>query len=70
RGKVAEGFEGFFSRAFGDYKDLFLLVDDEVSSIIGVQRGEDASARLDIRRERRLRSIAYVTEILDRAMRG
>ena len=70
QGKVTEGFEGFFSRAFGDYKDLFLLVDDEVSSIIGVQRGEDASARLDIRRERRLRSIAYVTEILDRAMRG
>jgi hypothetical protein len=69
-GNVASGTEGFFSRAFGDYKNLFLLVDEEVATIFNIQRGEDAATKMDVRRERWLRSLAYVLEIAERGIRG
>jgi hypothetical protein len=66
-----QGLEGFHSRAFGDYKDLFGLVGPQVGSIIGVQNQQDpANARLDVRRERWLRVLAYVIELQERGLLG
>lgn len=68
---ATQGVEGFHSRAFGDYKDLFGLVGPSVGSIIGIENQLDkANVRFDTRRERWLRVLAYVIELQDRALRG
>lgn len=68
---ATKGIEGFHSRAFGDFKDLFGLVSPAVGQLIGVKNQHDpANVRLDTRRERWLKVIAYVAELQDRALRG
>ena len=68
---VVNGQEGFHSRAFGDYKNLFGLVTEEVGKIIGVDNIKDkANMRLDVRRERWLAVREYVNELIDRGLRG
>jgi hypothetical protein len=68
---ATQGIEGFHSRAFGDYKDLFGLVTPAVGQLIGVKNQFDpANVRLDTRRERWLKVLAYVTELQDRVLRG
>lgn len=69
-GKVKQGVEGFFSRSCGDYKDIFLLVDESVSSILKINRGDARAEDLDVRRDRWLASMAYVLEIAERGLRG
>jgi len=68
---VAQGTEGFHSRAFGDYKNLFGLAGEEIGKIIGVENQfEQANARLDTRRERWIAVLNYVNELIDRGLRG
>jgi hypothetical protein len=68
---ATQGQEGFHSRAFGDFKDLFGLVSPSVGQLIGVKnRFDPANARLDVRRERWLRVLAYVLELQERGLRG
>lgn len=49
---VVSGTEGFHSRAFGPYEDLFGLATPDLEGIIGIKRGTPASARADIRKRR------------------
>jgi hypothetical protein len=48
--KVIKGIEGFHSRAFGPYSDLFNLVTDEVEKVLGVSRGSRLAKKVDTRR--------------------
>jgi len=71
RVEVSQGVEGFHSRAFGDYKNLFGLVGPEVGKVIGVDNQFDpAAARLDVRRERWLAARAYAAELVSQALLG
>jgi len=69
--RVLEGFEGFHSRAFGQYADLFGLATPEVESILGVTRGEAAAARMDTRKRKQDAVLDYITALqLSRAVLG
>lgn len=57
------GVEGFHSRAFGDYDNLFTLVNPEIEDVLGVRRNSKAAARIDVRRERREKIKAYVASL-------
>lgn len=46
---VVQGIEGFHSRAFGPYSDLFGLVTPEIESITGIKRGTSAAQKVDTR---------------------
>jgi len=50
--KVLNGIEGFHSRAFGPYDNLFGLVTPEIESIVGIKRGSTAAMKGDIRKRR------------------
>jgi hypothetical protein len=68
---VVKGVEGFHSRAFGNFKNLFGLVGPEIGKIIGVDNVYDqAAARLDVRRERWLAALDYAVELSQRALLG
>lgn len=47
--EVVQGVEGFHSRAFGEYENLFGLVTPEIEDIIGIKRGEPTAQRADTR---------------------
>lgn len=55
---VLQGVEGFHSRAFGPYQDLFGLVTPEVDSVLGAQRGSTTAQRGDTRLRKRERVLA------------
>jgi hypothetical protein len=62
--RVLEGFEGFHSRAFGDFDNLFGLAGPDVQDILGVKRGSTAAMRADTRK-RKLQAVqAYVSALL------
>jgi hypothetical protein len=60
---VVQGIEGFHSRAFGPYSNLFGLVTPQISSITGIQKGSAAAQRADIRGRRQAVVQAYVQEL-------
>jgi hypothetical protein len=49
-GAVLAGVEGFHSRAFGPFSDLFGLVTPEIVNVVGLQRGTTAAQRGDTRK--------------------
>jgi hypothetical protein len=49
------GVEGFHSRAFGPYDDLFGLFSPEVEDILGIKRGDTAAQKGDTRKRRQER---------------
>jgi len=49
---VVSGVEGFHSRAFGQYEDLFGLVTADIESVLGIRRGSDKSAKMDTRKRK------------------
>lgn len=49
---VLSGIEGFHSRAFGPYDNLFGLVSPEIESVLGIKRGSPGAARADTRRRK------------------
>ena len=57
---VTSGVEGFMSRAFGPYSDLFGLVAPAISNIVGIQRGSAAAQRADTRNRKQQAVIAYI----------
>jgi hypothetical protein len=61
---IVQGFEGFHSRAFGPYEDLFGLVDADIEDVLGVKRGDTAAHNVDVRKARRERVEQYVTALL------
>lgn len=47
-----KGIEGFHSKAFGPYDDLFGLTSPEIESILGIKRGTASSQRADTRKRK------------------
>jgi hypothetical protein len=50
--KVVSGREGFHSRAFGPYEDLFGLVGPDLEDILGIKRGSTVSQKGDTRKRK------------------
>jgi hypothetical protein len=48
--EVVSGIEGFHSRAFGPFSDLFGLVTPEIESVVGIERGSRAALHGDTRK--------------------
>lgn len=68
---VVKGIEGFHSRAFGPYNDLFGLVTPQISSITGIQKGSTASQRSDTRERKQRAVLQYVGQLqFSRAILG
>lgn len=69
--RVVKGIEGFHSRAFGPYEDLFGLVNPEIETLLNVKRNDLAAQRLDTRRRKQDAVRAYVGQIqIGRALLG
>lgn len=65
-GELLSGMEGFHSRAFGDYEDIYTLLPPDVQSAIGIGRwGKDSPlmTKGDTRRRKRQAVIAFVTAL-------
>jgi hypothetical protein len=62
--KVLQGFEGFHSRAFGPYDNLFGLVGPDIENILGIKRGSTTAQRADVRRRRYEAVQAYTSALL------
>ena len=68
---MVKGVEGFHSRAFGPYNDLFGLVSPQISNITGIQRGSTAAQRGDTRERKQRAVLEYVGQLqLSRAILG
>ena len=50
--EVLGGIEGFHSRAFGPYDDLFGLVSPEIENVLGIKRGSASAQRADTRKRK------------------
>lgn len=48
--EIIQGIEGFHSRAFGPWNDLFGLVTPDIEEIVGLKRGTTAASRGDTRK--------------------
>ena len=69
--KVIKGVEGFHSRAFGPYNDLFGLVTPEIEQVVGVRRGSHMARRGDTRQAKRDAVLDFVEALLSsRAVLG
>jgi hypothetical protein len=62
--KVLSGIEGFHSRAFGPYDNLFGLVNPEIENILGIKRGSTAAQKADTRKRRYEAVQSYVSALL------
>jgi len=61
--KVEKGVEGFHSRAFGPYNDMFGLVTPDINSILGIKPGSIAATQGDVRKDKQDAVINYVTRL-------
>jgi hypothetical protein len=69
--KVEAGIEGFHSRAFGPYDDLFGLVNPEINNILGIKKDSTAAQKGDTRRRKQERVQQYISAIaFSRAILG
>ena len=60
-GTVAvQGIEGFHSRAFGPYDNLFGLVQGDIENIVGIKRGTTAAQKGDTRKRKQDAVLEYV----------
>lgn len=62
--QVLQGIEGFHSRAFGPYNDLFGLVTPEIKSILKIERDSPAAQRADTRLRKYQAVQSYVSALL------
>lgn len=60
---VVKGIEGFHSRAFGPYNDLFGLVNPDITNITGIQRGSTAAQRGDTRERKQRAVLQFVAQL-------
>ncbi len=69
--RVLSGIEGFHSKAFGNYDDLFGLVGPDVEDILGISRGAVAAQRADTRKRKLQKVQEYVSALrFSRALLG
>lgn len=68
---VVQGVEGFHSRSFGPYANLFGLTTPQISNIVGIQRNTPAAQRADTRGRKQAAVQAYVSALqFSRAILG
>jgi hypothetical protein len=60
---VVQGVEGFHSRAFGGFNDLFGLVTPDIESITGIKRGSTVAQKGDVRGRKQLAVQEYVSAL-------
>lgn len=60
---VVQGIEGFHSRAFGPYNDLFGLVSPDLNSVVGIKRNSTAAQKADVRKRRQDAIKEYVAAL-------
>lgn len=60
---VIQGVEGFHSRAFGPYSNLFGLTTPAIANVVGIQRGSAASIKADTRARKQQAVKEYVAAI-------
>jgi hypothetical protein len=61
---VIAGIEGFHSRSFGPYANLFgLVTTPSIANIVGIQRGSAAAQRADTRGRKQQAVIAYTQQL-------
>lgn len=69
--RVLNGTEGFHSKAFGPYDNLFGLVGPQVEDILGIKKGDQAAQKADTRKEKLRRVQEYVAALrFSRAILG
>ena len=69
--EVVRGIEGFHSRAFGPFNDLFGLVTNDIESIVGIKKGSAQAQKADTRKRKYEKVLEYVSAIrLSRAILG
>lgn len=61
--EAEEGIEGFHSRAFGQYENLFGLVTVDVKDVLGIERDSTAAKKGDVRKRRQDAIIDYVNAL-------
>lgn len=61
---VESGFEGFHSRAFGPFDNLFGLTGPDIEDILGIKRGSTAAQKADTRKRKYEAVQAYVSSLL------
>ncbi len=61
--QVLSGVEGFHSRAFGPFNDLFGLVAPEIESILGIKRDSTVAKKGDKRKDKQDRVLDYVAAL-------
>ncbi len=61
--QVIQGVEGFHSRAFGGFEDLFGLVTPDIENIVGIKRGSTAAQRGDTRARKQRVVQEYVSAL-------
>lgn len=70
-GTLVRGVEGFHSRAFGPYSDLFGIAPGDTVKLLGIERDNVAArARLDVRGRRHAMVLAYQRELNDLVQKG
>jgi hypothetical protein len=60
---VVSGIEGFHSRAFGPYADLFGLAKEDTKDLIGLKRDSPASKNIDVRGRKYAAVLNYISAI-------
>jgi hypothetical protein len=69
--EVVRGVEGFHSRAFGTYEDLYGLVTSDIQDVRGLKKGSIQAQKADTRRRKYNAVLDYVAAIrLSRAILG
>lgn len=68
---VLAGTEGFHSRAFGPYNDLFGLVTPDIEAVTGIKRGSTTAQKADVRKRKQDAVKEYVAALqVTRAILG
>ena len=60
---VVKGYEGFHSRAFGPYDNVFGLSGPSLEDLMGIKRGDPSAARADPRGRRHIQVQKYVAAL-------
>jgi hypothetical protein len=60
---VVKGIEGFHSRAFGPFDDLFGLVTSDIEAIVGITKGSPQAQKADTRKRKFLAVLAYAAQL-------
>ena len=60
---VVQGVEGFHSRAFGQFSDLYGLVTSNIENVLGLKRNSTAAQKGDVRKRKQDAVLLYVSAL-------